>query len=95
MISGIERVDTHAEVLAGVIERAVDVRREDVIEPLGTQLEAQFSNYVMDQQRDAHARAMDASAGRPRASVAPPRPRTGVAAARPAPATKPSNVELF
>jgi methyl-accepting chemotaxis protein len=44
----------HADALAGVLERAVDVRREDAVEPLGKQIEQQFSNYVMDQQRDAH-----------------------------------------
>jgi hypothetical protein len=57
VIGGIERLDTHADALAGVLERAVDVRREDAVEPLGKQIEQQFSNYVMDQQRDAHTRA--------------------------------------
>ncbi len=93
VIGGIERLDTHAEALAGVLERAVDVSREDAVEPLGKQLEQQFSNYVMAQQRDAHTQAM----GNPRPSPArvPPPARPTAGSARPAAASKPSNVELF
>jgi len=81
VISGIERLDTHAEALAGVIERGIDVRREDAIEPLGKQMQQVFSAYVMDQQRHAHHHAVGAGAA--------------AGATMPAAPAKSSNVELF
>jgi methyl-accepting chemotaxis protein len=91
VISGLERLDSHAESLAGVLERAVDVRREDAVEPLASQIDQVFSNYVMNQQRDAHTQALDAMRGKPRPAATG---RNGTAA--PATVRKPSsNVELF
>ncbi len=89
VIDGIERVDSHASSLAGVLQRAEDVRREDAVEPLAQQLEQVFSGYAMDQPRDAHRQALD-----PAHSPNPPTARQAHAA-RPAPPSKPSNVELF
>ncbi len=94
VIGGIERLDKHADALAGVLERAVDVRREDAVEPLDKQLEHQFSNYVMDQQRAAHKQAMGLPRSRP-ATRDPAAPHGAPAALKPATVTKPSNVELF
>ena len=95
VIGGIERLDTHADALAGVLERAADVRREDAVEPLGKQLDEQFSSYVMDQQRDAHTQAM-AAAPRGRPAGRAPAKRPGAATAvQPVAVKKPSNVELF
>ena len=89
VIGGIERLDRHADALAGVLERAIDVRREDAVEPLGKQIEQQFSSYVMDQQRDAHTQAMAAPRSRPARS------HGAAVAMTPAVVKKPSNVELF
>jgi methyl-accepting chemotaxis protein len=92
VISGIERLDTHADALAGAIERGADVRREDAIEPLAKQMEQQFSNYVMDQQRDAHRQAIGPAA----AEAAPARgSRPGAAATMRPPRRRSRNVELF
>ena len=96
VISGIERVDSHASSLAGVLERAEDVRREDAVEPLAAQIEQVYSTYVMAQQRDAHTQAMAGSNAAPRGPAATK--AKGRAAARTAPPAapkKPSNVELF
>ena len=95
VIGGIERLDTHADALAGVLERAVDVRREDAVEPLGKQLEQQFSNYVMDQQRDAHTQAEAGSSASRRPTRVAAKPRGAAGAIKPAAPAKPSNVELF
>jgi methyl-accepting chemotaxis protein len=90
VISGLERLDSHAESLAGVLERAVDVRREDAVEPLASQIEQVFSNYVMDQQREAHTEALKLAPGQARPASGQRRP------AAPASVRKPSsNVELF
>ncbi|MBL8423092.1 MAG: chemotaxis protein [Candidatus Accumulibacter phosphatis] len=96
VISGIERLDTHADALAGVIERGIDVRREDAIEPLAKQMQEVFSTYVMDQQRNAHHQAMDigSSSGSGRSSGGGGS-RPGTAATMPAAPAKSSNVELF
>ena len=93
VISGIERLDTHADALAGVIERGIDVRREDAIEPLAKQMQEVFSTYVMDQQRHAHHQAMDTGSGSGRSSAGGSRP--GTAATAPAAPAKSNNVELF
>jgi hypothetical protein len=92
VIHGLGRLDQHAEALAGAIESGADGGHEVRIEPLAQQMEQQFSNYVMDQQRDAHRQAI-APTHRPRPPAAVPKARTSSAA--PAPASKPSNVELF
>jgi methyl-accepting chemotaxis protein len=93
VIGGIERLDTHADALAGVLERGADVRREDAVEPLGKQLEQQYSSYVMDQQRAAHTQAMALPRSRP--AREPAAPRGAMTSLKPATVTKPSNVELF
>ena len=93
VIHGLGRLDTHAEALAGAIESGAQGGHEGRIEPLAQQMEQQFSNYVMDQQRDAHCQAIGRT-HRPRPPAAVPKTRTSTAAA-PAPASKPSNVELF
>ena len=92
VIHGLGRLDQHAEALAGAIESGAQGGHEVRIEPLAQQMEQQFSNYVMDQQRDAHRQAI-APTHRPRPPAAVPKARTSSAA--PAPASKPSNVELF
>jgi methyl-accepting chemotaxis protein len=92
VIHGLGRLDQHAEALAGAIESGADGGHEVRIEPLAQQMEQQFSNYVMDQQRDAHRQAIGPT-HRPRPPAAVPKARTSSAA--PAPASKPSNVELF
>ncbi len=93
VIHGLGRLDQHAEALAGAIESGAQGGHEVRIEPLAQQMEQQFSNYVMDQQRDAHRQAIGPT-HRPRPPAAVPKARTSTAAA-PAPASKPSNVELF
>ena len=92
VIHGLGRLDQHAEALAGAIESGAQGGHEVRIEPLAQQMEQQFSNYVMDQQRDAHRQAIGRT-HRPRPPAAVPKARTSSAA--PAPASKPSNVELF
>jgi methyl-accepting chemotaxis protein len=94
VIGGIERLDTHADALAGVLERG---RRRP---PRGRRRAARqadaeqvFSTYVMDQQRDAHQQAMAPRQRRKRArgpgTARQPRRRM------PAAPAKSSNVELF
>ena len=92
VIHGLGRLDQHAEALAGAIESGAQGGHEVRIEPLAQQMEQQFSNYVMDQQRDAHRQAIGPT-HRPRPPAAVRKARTSSAA--PAPASKPSNVELF
>ncbi|KFB67348.1 methyl-accepting chemotaxis protein [Candidatus Accumulibacter vicinus] len=90
VISGLTRLDQHAEALAGAIESGAEAR----IEPLARQMEQQFSTYVMDQQRDAHRQAIGGSTRSPK-PPATVRSKAPTPAAAPAPASKPSNVELF
>ena len=92
VIHGLGRLDQHAEALAGAIESGAQGGHEVRIEPLAQQMEQQFSNYVMDQQRDAHRQAIGPTHS-PRPPAAVRKARTSSAA--PAPASKPSNVELF
>ena len=92
VVHGLERLDTHAEALAGAIESSAQGSHEARIEPLARQMEQQFSNYVMDQQRDVHRQAIG-PAHSPRPPAATRKTRTARAA--PAPASKSSNVELF
>ena len=91
VIGGLTRLDQHAEALAESIERGAEGGHEARIEPLARQMEQQFSDYVMDQQRDAHRQAIG-PAHRPH----PPAARQArPSSAAPAAASKPSNVELF
>jgi len=89
VISGLTRLDQHAEALAGAIESGAEAR----IEPLARQMEQQFSTYVMDQQRDAHRQAIGGSTRSPKPPATVRKAPTPAAA--PAPASEPSNVELF
>ena len=89
VIGALGRLDAHTETLAGVLERKQDVQREDVLVPLTRQLEDVFSNYVMDQQREAHREASTSSG--PQRAAATGRARPAVPAAAP----RPANVELF
>ncbi|KFB75424.1 MAG: hypothetical protein AW06_003538 [Candidatus Accumulibacter cognatus] len=91
VIGGLERLDQHAEALAESIERGAEGGHEARIEPLARQMEQQFSDYVMDQQRDAHRQAI----GSAHRSHPPAARQTRPSSAAPAPASKPSNVELF
>lgn len=92
VIDGIERIDNHALALAGVLERRDENALTGHFVPLSQQFDDQFSNYVMDRQRDTHARAMAVRSGgtdtRKASNTRPP-----AEAAKPA--SRPSNVELF
>ncbi|HPT51231.1 MAG TPA: methyl-accepting chemotaxis protein [Accumulibacter sp.] len=92
VIDGIERIDNHALALAGVLERRDDnTFFAGHFIPLSRQFDDQFSNYVMDRQRDTHAQAMATrSVGSDTRKAS--RSRSHAEATKP---SGPSNVELF
>ncbi len=80
VIAGIERIDSHTQTVAGVLQNAEDYAGADPkIKSLQGEFDALYSSYVMDQQRDTHNRSLVA-AGRP---------------AKAAGAARTKNVELF
>lgn len=85
VISGIDRLNAHAGSLARVLEGGAGAASQEGVVSLSEQLDQVYSNYVMDQQRDAHQQAA-ASAERVPAATAD---------RAPAASAKPSNVELF
>jgi methyl-accepting chemotaxis protein len=95
VIRGIDRLDTHVSSLAAVLERGIDVSREDAIVPLAQQLEQVFSGYVMNQQRDAHRQALEGIRTTPVARTPSAPLGTKGNRAPAAPVKKHSNVELF
>jgi methyl-accepting chemotaxis protein len=88
VVTGLERVDRHADTLAGILANAGDASCRPEIVPLAEQLDEIFSGYVMDQQRQAHRSAVNTPARRSpsQSAMAPPAVQ---------PAAPASNVELF
>ncbi|MBP6710984.1 MAG: chemotaxis protein [Propionivibrio sp.] len=80
VIECVKHIDSHAQEIAGLIERGDDHASEiRVLKPLSDQLDAMYSRYVMDEQRDVHQRTLN----------------QGSAKATPANAPRKSNIELF
>ena len=78
MFVGID--DAHAQEVARLIEHAADsADGEPTLTSLKAQLDTVYARYVMDEQRDVHARTLNQ-----RGTKAPP-----------VPARKKSNIELF
>lgn len=94
VVGGIGRLNTHAESLAGILEGGTGATPEDAVVPLSEQLDHVFSNYVMDQQRDAHMQAAGTAGPKPAGAKAANTRRADPGQA-PAASAKPSNVELF
>lgn len=94
VVGGIDRLNSHAGSLAGVLEGGAGAAPQDTVVPLSEQLDHVFSNYVMDQQRDAHKRAAG-TAERASTGATAVTTRPAGAGQAPAAAAKPSNVELF
>ena len=81
VIEGIERIDSHTQSVAGIIQHAEDCASTNPnITPLKDGFDALYSTYVMDEQRDVHARALD---------------RTGKSATSKRSAAKINKIELF
>ncbi|HMW17937.1 MAG TPA: methyl-accepting chemotaxis protein [Accumulibacter sp.] len=92
VIQALQRLDTHALSIVEVLERRNDRTAPlPKCEPLNQQLQSVFANYVMENQRDTHKKAIGA--------VFPARASSESATSTvPNPATKPvlaSNIELF
>lgn len=81
VINGIDRLDSHASSLAGVLERSEDVTREQAVTSLAGQLDEIFPNYVIEHQCETHSNVLG-KAARP----------DGLPAA---PARKSAKIELF
>lgn len=97
VIGGLRRLDSHSGALVGAIEQGADGSGRETLEPLASQMNRQFSDYVMDRQRSVHRETIRA-AERSRPSTAAAGggsawPATPVASA--APTGGRSNVELF